>query len=55
MGRDQELKWLTFSLYPLSFFLYSPYKLETVKYFLNKLFRKNYLRLEIIFMENINV
>ena len=24
MGRDQELKWLAFSLYPLSFFLYSP-------------------------------
>ena len=27
MGRDQELKWLAFSLYPLSFFLYSPFKL----------------------------
>ena len=26
MGRDQELKWLTLSLYPLSFFLYSPFK-----------------------------
>ena len=26
MGRDQELKWLAFSLYPLSFFLYSPFK-----------------------------
>ena len=26
MGRDQELKWLAFSLYPFSFFLYSPYK-----------------------------
>ena len=25
MGRDQELKWLAFSLYPLSFFLYSPF------------------------------
>ena len=26
MGRDQELKWLAFSPYPLSFFLYSPFK-----------------------------
>ena len=26
MGRDQELKWLAFSLYPLSFFLYCPFK-----------------------------
>ena len=26
MGRDQELKWLAFSLYPISFFLYSPCK-----------------------------
>ena len=26
MGRDQELKWYAFSLYPLSFFLYSPFK-----------------------------
>ena len=26
MGRDQELKWLAFSLYPISFFLYSPFK-----------------------------
>ena len=26
MGRDQELKLLAFSLYPLSFFLYSPFK-----------------------------
>ena len=27
MGHDQELKWLAFSLlYPLSFFLYSPFK-----------------------------
>ena len=26
MGRDQELKWLAFSLYSLSFFLYSPFK-----------------------------
>ena len=26
MGRDRELKWLAFSLYPLSFFLYSPFK-----------------------------
>ena len=25
MGRDQELKWLAFSLYPLSIFLYSPF------------------------------
>ena len=25
MGRDQELKWLAFSLYPLSFFLYCPF------------------------------
>ena len=29
MGRDQELKWLAFSLYPLSFFLYSPFKSKT--------------------------
>ena len=29
MGRDQELKWLAFRLYPLSFFLYYPFK----KYF----------------------
>jgi len=28
MGRDRELKWLAFSLYPLSFFLYSPFKLN---------------------------
>ena len=27
MGHDQELKLLSFSLYPLSFFLYSPFKL----------------------------
>ena len=26
MGRDQELKELAFSLYPLSLFLYSPFK-----------------------------
>ena len=26
MGRDRELKWLAFSLYPISFFLYSPFK-----------------------------
>ena len=26
MGHDQELKWLAFSLYPLSFFLNSPFK-----------------------------
>jgi len=26
MGRDRELKWLDFSVYPLSFFLYSPFK-----------------------------
>ena len=26
MGRDEELKLLAFSLYPLSFFLYSPFK-----------------------------
>ena len=26
MGHDQELKWLAFSLYQLSFFLYSPWK-----------------------------
>ena len=25
MGRNQELKWLAFCLYPLSFFLYSPF------------------------------
>ena len=25
IGRDQELKWLAFSLYPLSIFLYSPF------------------------------
>ena len=28
MGRDQELKWFAFSLYPLSFFLYSPLKMS---------------------------
>ena len=28
MGRDQELKCLGFSLYPLSFFFYSPFKSE---------------------------
>jgi len=27
MGRDQELKWLAFSLYPLSISPYSPFKL----------------------------
>ena len=27
MGRDKKLKWLAFSLYPLSFFLYSPFKM----------------------------
>ena len=26
MGQDQELKWLAFCLYPLLFFLYSPFK-----------------------------
>ena len=33
MGRDREreLKWLAFSLYPLSFFLYSPFNLEIKK------------------------
>ena len=31
MGRDQELKWLAFSLYPLSFFLYSPFNLYKSK------------------------
>ena len=30
MGLDQELKGLAFSLYPLSFFLYSPFKDEIV-------------------------
>ena len=25
-GRDRELKWLAFSIHPLSFFLYSPFK-----------------------------
>ena len=28
MGRDQELKWLAFSLYPLSSFFYSPFNLD---------------------------
>ena len=32
MGRDQELKWLAFNLYPLSFFLYSPFKQENQGY-----------------------
>ena len=27
MGRYREPKWLAFSLYPLSFFLYSPFKI----------------------------
>ncbi len=31
MGRDQELKWLAFSLYPLSFFLYSPFKVWRIQ------------------------
>ena len=31
MGRDQELKWLAFSLYPHSFFLYCPFN-HSVKY-----------------------
>jgi len=31
MGRDQELKWLAFSLYPLLFFLYCPFKLKCRK------------------------
>ena len=31
MGRDQELKWLAFGLYPLSFFLYSPFNLYKSK------------------------
>jgi len=30
MGRDQELKWLAFSLYPLSFFLYSLFKRQKI-------------------------
>ena len=30
MGHDQELKWLAFSLHPLSFFLYSPFKKTTI-------------------------
>ena len=32
MGRAQELKWLAFNLYPLSFFLYSPFKLLNILY-----------------------
>ena len=32
MGRDQELKWLAFSLYPLSFFLCSPFKVNELSY-----------------------
>jgi len=28
MGHDQKLKWLAFSLYPLSFFLYCPFNLH---------------------------
>ena len=31
MGRDQELKLLAFSLYPLSFFLYCPFKVGVLK------------------------
>ena len=27
MGRNQELKWLAFSIYSLSFFLYSPFNI----------------------------
>ena len=30
MGRDQDLKWLAFSLYHLSFFLYSPFKANSI-------------------------
>ena len=30
MGRDQELTRLAFSLYPLSFFLYSPFKMFNI-------------------------
>ena len=31
MGRDRELKWLAFSLYPLSFFLYSPFNIKNYR------------------------
>ena len=33
MGHVQELKWLAFSLYPLSFFLYSPFNKDISLFF----------------------
>ena len=43
MGRNQELKWLAFSLYPLSFFLYSPFKhLLLASAFRKELEKKNF-------------
>ena len=32
MGCDQELRWLAFSIYPLSIFLYSPLRLKLAKF-----------------------
>ena len=38
MGPNQELKWLALSLYPLSFFLYSPFNLFIYLSIFNYLF-----------------
>ena len=37
MDRDRELKWLAFSLYPISFFLYSPFNQKNILFSTKKL------------------
>ena len=36
MDCDQELKWLAINLYPLSFFLYSPFQIKIFRVFLKE-------------------
>ena len=57
MGRDQELKWLAYSLYPLSFFLYYPFKgsIQQIyplnNYFVYKEFRISYNPFKLLFIQ----